>query len=390
MNLLILLVIVIVSAILTVQNSQVVPLYFLGNSAKTAILTLTLPLGVWVLLFTLAGLLTSLILRGFLRSPRPTAPQREFNPKPNAPQRKSVSSKRAPVFATESNTSSSDWTTPESDDWLDREAVENWFDEEDVAPPVTVGTQKETVDSVRDRPNPVPEQDWQSDLRREAIKSEPEIPPEEEDWESKDIYDQPSFEKQRKVQAIRPDREDREAELRQLEREQYREEDLRQLEWEQQREENLRRLDWERQQQQKAQGLAREPETRRFEGERLQGEPFERESRREIAKPRSERQRPDPTPATEGISIFPTRSNFEVPQTPKTSTQEGTIYTYTYKEPRDRKKASPPKPQPEVQSEPRQIAEEKPNDVFDVNYRLITPPRSPDENLPDDDDEEWL
>jgi hypothetical protein len=84
----------------------------------------------------------------------------------------------------------------------------------------------------------------------------------------------------------------------------------------------------------------------------------------------------------EGISIFPSRSNFEVPQTPKTSTQEGTIYTYTYKEPRDRQKA----PSPET----RQLSEKKPEEVFDVNYRLITPPSSPEDNLQDDDDEEWI
>lgn len=376
MKLLILLAIVLVSAILTAQNLQVVPLYFLGNSAKTAVLTLTLPLGVWVLFFTLAGLLTSLILRGFLRSPRPAAAQQAAaKPKPNKPQWASDVSARSPAFATEPTTRSpSDWTKQDEDDWADGEAVENWFDEEDLAQPVSMATERAGVDVVRDRKTVTPEVGWQSDLRREAVTAEPEQ--DSEDWDSTDIYDQPRFETERKVEERRWKREDREEEIRQLEREEQPPEEFSSIESERQRTAELRRLEEEQQREERAARFERE-QTSRPEPQRL--DPPQKWVE---AEPRAVCQSSADPPATPGISIFPVRSNFEVPQKPKTSTQEGTIYSYIYKEPREQRKAPSP--------EPRQLSEKKPEEVFDVNYRLITPPRSPEESLPEDDDEDWL
>jgi len=388
MKLLILLVIVIVCAILTVQNLQVVPLYFLGNSAKTAILTLTLPLGVWVICFTLAGLLTSLVIRGFLRSPRPAATNWQGKPQPTAPQRSSGSASRSSVSppAEPINSGRSPWTAQAEEDWNDAEAVENWFDEEDLAQPPTGQTDREGDASSRDRQDGASGLDWQTDLRREFVNKEPQV--ESEEWESTDIYDQPSFEKQRKLEENRWDRERQEAELRQLEREeQQKEERIKYSTQEQQRDLEIRQF--EREPQGQTQRVIREStqerETRQFEREPIEQEPIEREPIerqpiKEDLKSRSQRRPPAVSSPTEGISIFPTRSNFEVPQTPKTSTQEGTIYTYTYKEPRDRQKAPSP--------ESKQISEKKPEAVFDVNYRLITPPSSP--NLQDDDEEEWI
>jgi hypothetical protein len=377
MKLLILLVIVIVCAILTVQNLQVVPLYFLGNSAKTAILTLTLPLGVWVICSTLAGLLTSLVIRGFLRSPRPAAANWQGKPQRSSgsASRSSVSPPAKPINEP-INSVRSPWAAQAEADWNDAEAVENWFDEEDLAQPAAGQSDRQ------DAPSGL---DWQTDLRREFVNQEPQV--ESEEWESRDIYDQPSFEKQRKVEENRWDRERQEAELEQLEREeQQKEERIKYLTQEQQRALEIRQF--ERESQGQTQRVIRESiqerQTRQLEREPIEQEPFEREPierqpRLEDLKSRSQ-QRPEVSPPTEGISIFPSRSNFEAPQTPKTSTQEGTIYTYTYKEPRDRQKAPSP--------ESKQLSEKKPEAVFDVNYRLITPPSSP--NSQDDDDEEWI
>lgn len=73
-------------------NRQPITLYFLGNSQDTALLTFTLPLAVWILLFTLAGIVTSLLIQlltlgrnspqsrtgsGFRRPRQPFTPPRQ-------------------------------------------------------------------------------------------------------------------------------------------------------------------------------------------------------------------------------------------------------------------------------------------------------------------------
>jgi hypothetical protein len=93
--------------------------------------------------------------------------------------------------------------------------------------------------------------------------------------------------------------------------------------------------------------------------------------------PRQVRRPPVDPPVVEETARYH-RSQFEVPQTPKTETRQGTIYSYTYKEPRHQAETSPPEP-----------PEEKPDAVFDVNYRLLNPPTRPTEDL-EGEDEEWL
>lgn len=51
------------------QNQQPITLYFLGTDSNTALFSLQLPLGIWVVLFTLAGIITSALIQFLRRSP---------------------------------------------------------------------------------------------------------------------------------------------------------------------------------------------------------------------------------------------------------------------------------------------------------------------------------
>ncbi|WP_267384290.1 LapA family protein [Cyanobacterium sp. uoEpiScrs1] len=62
MKLLLLLLILVSTIVFLIQNPQPITLYFLGINAKTALLTLTLPVGIWAFLFIILGFLTSLII----------------------------------------------------------------------------------------------------------------------------------------------------------------------------------------------------------------------------------------------------------------------------------------------------------------------------------------
>lgn len=75
--------------------------------------------------------------------------------------------------------------------------------------------------------------------------------------------------------------------------------------------------------------------------------------------------------------------SFEVEQAPQKVSQQGTIYSYTYRE------AEPPAPGPPPPEAPPQ----KPQQVYDADYRVITPPyRGSDQTPPktDEDEEEWI
>ncbi|BBA80254.1 hypothetical protein RGRSB_1888 [cyanobacterium endosymbiont of Rhopalodia gibberula] len=63
MKLLLPLLILVLTVVFLIQNQQTVTLYFLGVSANTALFTLTLPMGIWVILFIVFGILTSLIIQ---------------------------------------------------------------------------------------------------------------------------------------------------------------------------------------------------------------------------------------------------------------------------------------------------------------------------------------
>lgn len=297
MNLLVLLGIVVIGAIFTVQNMQAVPLYFLGNSAKTAVLTLSLPLSFWVLSFTLAGIATSLFLRSFLRSPRPAI--REYPASPP----------KSPRFP--ASTSQSDWPAQPTNDWIDSEDVDSWFSEENAQPPSPENSPRDRV------PTPL-NAEWQSDLRQKVEHR----PPQPDD----DYFDSTP---KSQVTDIRLD-----------------------PQW------------------QEASEMESPPEPSRF---KLTYNPPP------VADPPRQVTRPPATPPEQaGDSPSYSRSQFEVPQQPKSENRQGTIYSYTYKEPRDRKKAA--------RSE---LSEGKPERVFDANYRLLNPPSGQPEDLPDES-EEWI
>ncbi|XHU95987.1 MAG: LapA family protein [cyanobacterium endosymbiont of Rhopalodia gibba] len=63
MKLLLPLLILVATVVFLIQNQQAVTLYFLGINAKTALFTLTFPVGIWVILFSISGILTSLIIQ---------------------------------------------------------------------------------------------------------------------------------------------------------------------------------------------------------------------------------------------------------------------------------------------------------------------------------------
>ncbi len=79
---------IVVSGLLCVFNWQPITLYFLGNSSKTAFMTVSLPLAVWIILFTFNGILTGLILQILNRfSSPPSSPRRprQWSEPPSAP-----------------------------------------------------------------------------------------------------------------------------------------------------------------------------------------------------------------------------------------------------------------------------------------------------------------
>ncbi|MFN5516547.1 MAG: hypothetical protein ACK5CA_17890 [Cyanobacteriota bacterium] len=101
------------------QNREPVLLYFFGNSSQTALFQLTLPLGAWVALFALLGILLGLFLPLCYRlgGPPPKgvaksspSPRRLEAPPPPAPE-------RPPVETWDWNPipEAEDWQEPESD-----------------------------------------------------------------------------------------------------------------------------------------------------------------------------------------------------------------------------------------------------------------------------------
>jgi hypothetical protein len=96
MKLIIFLVLLGLVGLFALQNLQVIQLVFFGG-----ILTLKLPVIVWLILFTLAGLLTSLLLQVLTSYPRSSAPQvppRPTVPPSPKPQPQPVYKTKDPIF----------------------------------------------------------------------------------------------------------------------------------------------------------------------------------------------------------------------------------------------------------------------------------------------------
>ncbi len=172
------------------QNKQPITLFFLGNNAKVALLTLTFPLGLWVILFIVAGIITSLILQSFNAiarpniSPAPSRPRSRPTPPPRSPE---LPRPPTPEPKTRIQTPTNpqwEWENPipEVDDWEDDEPqpVET-RSPEPVEQPVDIPRRPEPVDIPRgvtiDIPSPsrpprdvVKPSEPQSHLRDEDLK----------------------------------------------------------------------------------------------------------------------------------------------------------------------------------------------------------------------------
>lgn len=153
-------------AIFFFQNQQPITLFFLGNSAKTALFTLTFPLGLWVILFVVAGILTSLFIQGLAAISRPivqaapTAPRRNRS-RPTPPPRSPEPPPRQPEPKTriqEPVTPQWDWDNPipEADDWEEEPRTEP-LPTEPLKRPETVDLPRQAVvDVTPEEPNVTP------------------------------------------------------------------------------------------------------------------------------------------------------------------------------------------------------------------------------------------
>lgn len=246
------------------QNQQPMTLFLLGNGVKTALLTLTFPVGLWVILFIFAGMITSLILQALSAIARPvisTAP-----PSPTRPRSRPTPSPRSP--------------SPEP-------------------PPVT-----EAKTRIQTPTNP--QWQWEDPI------------PEIDDWN-----DEPSPAETTSSKSV---------------------------------------ID-----------LAGHPESVEFPRRVTVEVPLEPPL---VSRPPAyfvEDSQPEPRLKEEDLK------RFEVNQEPKTSSQQGTIYSYTYREQGDRN--------PEKQTPKPPVS----NQVRDANYRVINPPlRSVQPVNLEDDEDDWL
>jgi hypothetical protein len=79
---------------------------------------------------------------------------------------------------------------------------------------------------------------------------------------------------------------------------------------------------------------------------------------------------------------------FEVQQQPKTSTRTGSVYSYVYREPKDK-----PEKEPLIEDKKPETQEKKGDRVYDADYRVIRPPYQPPPEQPRrniEDDEDWI
>lgn len=116
------------------------------------------------------------------------------------------------------------------------------------------------------------------------------------------------------------------------------------------------------------------PETRAFNQEPPNLDPTDRDSLSDVME--------KPEPVTR--EPLPDLRQFEVPQTPKSSQREGTIYSQQYRP------ARPSQPKPK-QQEPTKKSSVS-NNIYDVPYRVINSARTPQPENKDNFDEEddWI
>jgi hypothetical protein len=110
-------------------------------------------------------------------------------------------------------------------------------------------------------------------------------------------------------------------------------------------------------------------------------------------------EKPTPTPPRETVErplSQDTSTYFEIPQEPTNVSRTGSIYSYTYREESDRQRErrrdfQQPEERKEKVSE-KETESNKIDRVYDVNYRVITPPyRDTSRQSPqEEDEEEWI
>jgi len=111
------------------QNKQPITLFFLGNNAKVALLTLTFPLGLWVILFIVAGIIASLILQSLNAiarpnmPPAPSRPRSRPTPPPRSPEPPRTPTPEAKTRIQTPTNPQWEWENPipEVDDWEEDE-----------------------------------------------------------------------------------------------------------------------------------------------------------------------------------------------------------------------------------------------------------------------------
>ncbi|HAC63883.1 MAG TPA: hypothetical protein DCF68_10180 [Cyanothece sp. UBA12306] len=153
MKILLPLFILVSTIIFLVQNQQPVVLYFLGTNAQTALFTIQLPIGIWVVLFTAAGILTSLILQ-FLNRSSPATTRKPLNPPPRQKPPKTPSSESSSSESSEEL----DWGKMPQTNWegtvpetIDEE--DDWNIEEPPIKPTVPREQRQSRSPLDDRGN---------------------------------------------------------------------------------------------------------------------------------------------------------------------------------------------------------------------------------------------
>ena len=123
------------------QNQQPITLYFLGTDSNTALFSLQLPLGIWVVLFTLAGIITSALIQFLRRSPVAFSSKPPRNRRPPTPEPPETPYSRP-------EPQKSDWETSPPPEW--ENSTEEEEDEWDIEEPPTENTIPRQPSSIKD------------------------------------------------------------------------------------------------------------------------------------------------------------------------------------------------------------------------------------------------
>lgn len=141
MRLIVLALMLIGTVVSLLQNQQPITLYFLGTDSNTALFSLQLPLGIWIILFTVAGIITSLLIQFLTRSPVSLSPKPPRNRRPRTPEPPETPYSRP-------ETKKSDWEKSPPPEW--EQSIEEEEDEWDIEEPPTENTIPRQPDKVED------------------------------------------------------------------------------------------------------------------------------------------------------------------------------------------------------------------------------------------------